>query len=283
MRRLNILISMKLKGQAQREQAGYAMAALLVAMAIITIMLTVAMPVWKQTAQREKEEELVFRGLQYTHAIGLFQRKFANAFPPNIDALVEQRFLRKKFKDPITGEDFQPLMAGQGAPGAATPGGIPQPPGPGGSGTTGRTGFGAGSSTMGAGRGAAPTAGPSPGGTSPIGTPGAGPVGGVMGVVSKSKEKSIRLYNGRSHYNEWAFVFTPQQAPGAGAPGSAVPGQVPGQRGQPGLPGQPGQRGGPTFPGRGGPDGRGPGRMGQPPNPFQPQPIFPPPRGRSGG
>ena len=66
--------------------------------------------------QREKEEELVFRGKQYVHAIGLFQRKFANAYPPNIDVLVEQRFLRKKFKDPITNDDFVPLPVGQGAP-----------------------------------------------------------------------------------------------------------------------------------------------------------------------
>ena len=80
--------------------------------------MTVVMPVWKQTAQREKEEELVFRGKQYVHAIGLFQRKFANAYPPNIDVLVEQRFLRKKFKDPITNDDFVPIPVGQGAPGA---------------------------------------------------------------------------------------------------------------------------------------------------------------------
>jgi len=259
------------------------MAALLVAMGIMAIMMTVAMPVWKQTAQREKEEELIFRGRQYTHAIGLFQKKYANAYPPNIDVLVEQRFLRKKFKDPITGQDFHPLLAGQGAPGAgapgaATPGAQPQAPGAAGRGSSaGIPNPGTTAPVGAAGRG-----------ISPIGTPGAGPVGGVMGVASKSKEKSIRLYNGRSHYNEWAFVFTPQQIPGAGAPGSAVPGQ-PGQRGQPGQPGFPGQRGGPgstTFPGRGGPDGRGPGggRTGPGPvNPFQPQPIFPPPRGRSGG
>ena len=72
------------------------MAALIVAMSIMAIMMTVVMPVWKQAAQREKEEELVFRGKQYAHAIGLFQRKFANAYPPNIDVLVDQRFLRKK-------------------------------------------------------------------------------------------------------------------------------------------------------------------------------------------
>ena len=94
------------------------MAALLVAMSILAIMMTVVMPVWKQTAQREKEEELVFRGKQYVHAIGLFQRKFANAYPPNIDVLVDQRFLRKKFKDPITNDDFAIIPVGQGAPGS---------------------------------------------------------------------------------------------------------------------------------------------------------------------
>src|SRR6476659_5813871 len=62
-------------------------------------------------ATREKEEELIFRGKQYARAIGLFQRKFANTPPPSIDVLVEQRFLRKKYKDPITNADFQPLYA----------------------------------------------------------------------------------------------------------------------------------------------------------------------------
>ena len=125
MKTINILIPMHLAGQARRPlngEAGYAMAALLVAMSIMAVMMTVVMPVWKQTAQREKEEELVFRGKQYVHAIGLFQRKFANAYPPNIDVLVDQRFLRKKFKDPITNDDFAPLPVGQGAPASAAGG-----------------------------------------------------------------------------------------------------------------------------------------------------------------
>src|SRR5207302_2319563 len=91
------------------------MAALLMAIAVVAIMMTVAMPVWKQTAQREKEDELVFRGMQYVHAIALFQRKTANAFPPSVQLLVDQRFLRKKYKDPITNDDFQLLTAGQNA------------------------------------------------------------------------------------------------------------------------------------------------------------------------
>jgi len=292
---------MKLGGQARRSQQGYAMAALLVALAVMAIAMSAAMPVWKQTAQREKEEELIFRGQQYAHAIGLFQKKYANAYPPTIDVLVEQRFLRKKFKDPITKEDFVPLLAGQATPGSSTPGGVPTSATPGGPGrgsapSTASPG-GIGGTTPGIG---SSTAGR---GTSPIGTPGAGPVGGVTGVASKSKEKSIRLYNGRNHYNEWAFVYTPQQIPGAGAPGSAIPGLPGGQRGGRGQSTQPGQRGGPgtspfsPFPGGGGPGGGRPGGAGSPgfPNPgggrtgppstdpFAPQPIFPTPRGRSGG
>lgn len=224
------------------------MAALLVAMAVMAVMMTVAMPVWKQASQREKEEELVFRGQQYVHAIGLFKRKFANASPPSIDVLVDQRFLRKKFKDPITNDDFQPLTENQGSAGisgrgTATPGittlsTSPQP---------GRGGA----------AGTAAAAAPSPSflRASPIGAPGAGPAGGIIGVTSKSKDKSIRLYKGQSHYNEWAFVFVQQvQAPGVGGAGIGAPGQG----------GQPQQGpGGSIFTPNG--RGRGTGR-GAPPN-----------------
>ena len=125
---LNILSAMDLAGQERfardvalrRDQRGYAMAALLVSLAIASVMLTVAMPTWKQLSQREKEEELIFRGQQYARAIGLFQRRAGpGALPPNLDVLVQQRFLRKKYKDPITNDDFQPLLAGQQVPGQA--------------------------------------------------------------------------------------------------------------------------------------------------------------------
>jgi len=259
------------------------MAALLVAMSIMAVMLTVAMPVWKHTAQREKEEELVFRGLQYVHAIGMFQRKFANAYPPNIDVLVDQRFLRKKYKDPITNDDFVIIPVGQSLPGSGQTN--PQ------RGATGAGGA-AGSSSPQRGTTAQPTGAR---GTSPIGTQGGGAgiqtTAGISGVSSKSKDQSIRLYNGRGHYNEWAFVYTPQiQAPGQGAPGSAVPG--PG-RGQPGRQGQPGQRGGPgtdpfgrgqrpTGPGGFNPNNPGGGRgFGPGPGGAPVQPIFgPQPTGR---
>ncbi len=246
------------------------MVALLVAMSIMAVMMTVAMPVWKHQVQREKEEELVFRGKQYVKAIELYGRKYANTQPPSLDALVEQRFLRKKFKDPITNQDFDLVRANQ----APQQGGQP-------SATPGRGGA-PGSATPGAAAAGAPGA---QRGTSAIGSPGANPIGGIVGVASKSKEKSIRLYNGRSRYNEWAFIYQPQQqTPGGGAPGAGVPGGMPGQRGgQPGI-GGPGPIGGQRGRGDGrggrggfpGGPGFGPGGSGFPTNPSAP----PPGRGR---
>ncbi len=60
------------------------------------------MPVWSQMIRRDKEEELIFRGNQYARAINQYQRKFASASPPSLDVLIEQRLLRKKFKDPLS-------------------------------------------------------------------------------------------------------------------------------------------------------------------------------------
>src|SRR5438477_8200613 len=105
---LTILNRMKLRGQSEN---GYAMAVLLVTISVMAVMLTVAMPVWKQMAQREKEAELIFRGQQYARAIGLFEQKYANTPPPTLDVLVQVRFLRKKYKDPITNKDFVPIPA----------------------------------------------------------------------------------------------------------------------------------------------------------------------------
>jgi hypothetical protein len=60
------------------------------------------MPVWSQMIRRDKEEELIFRGTQYARAINQYQRKFANASPASLDVLIEQRLLRKKFRDPLS-------------------------------------------------------------------------------------------------------------------------------------------------------------------------------------
>ena len=214
---------MESAGQSNR---GYAMAALLVGMSVMAVLMSALLPVWSHMARREKEEELIFRGRQYARAIGLFQRKYANTAPPSIDVLVEQRYLRKKYKDPITNDDFQPLYANQAV--IQPPGGGPSAPRPGQAAVatpttptqqTTQSGFGGGGGVQ----------------------------GGVIGVTSKSKETSIKLYNGRSKYNEWAFVYiqTVQRPGQSGAPGQGVPGgqgQQPGAFGMPGGQGPNGQR-----------------------------------------
>jgi len=209
------------------------MAALLVGLGVMSVMLTVAMPVWTQVARREKEAELVFRGEQYKRALGLFQRRNGpGVTPPSVDVLVEGRFLRKEFKDPITGDDF--LLLRQGAAVETAGGGPPNGRGvqAGRGGTPGR-----------------PTGSSSPGFAS----------GGIVGVASTSTEESLRIYNGRTRYNEWDFTFVQQtQTPGVGAGGPGGPGAGGGQAGPPGAPGV----------GIGGPAGRG---RGAPPNSSAPR------------
>lgn len=246
-------------------QDGYAMAALLIAMSVMAVFMTVALPVWNTQAQREKEAELVFRGEQYARAVMLYQRKFANALPPSLDVLLNDRYLRKKYKDPVTGGDFQLLsgastQANVGVPGgqvagARTPGGqATNNTTPGRSGTSGTTGTSSfGQSSFQTGSGTAATTGSRSGGAATgfglgagVGAgPGGAVPGGIMGVTSTSSAKSLRLYNGRGVYNEWTFVPVQRNLnAGAGAAGTNTPGGGRGGRGTP-TPGRGGSQSGP--------------------------------------
>jgi type II secretory pathway pseudopilin PulG len=230
-------------------ESGYAMVAMLVAMSVMGIMLSVALPAWHTAARREKEAELVFRGEQYARALAMFSRKYPNASPPNVDILVTERLLRKKYKDPITGGEFEYLTPGTAIEGAATPPGqrgSTTQPGRGatntGRGGTTTTAQARGGSLLGqlrpltaaqaaspaAGRGTSQTAG----GPARPGTTGVGATAGVTGVRSKSTEKSLRVYNGAERYDQWLFVVRQSGAAGAGAAGGAAGPQGPAGRGQ---------------------------------------------------
>ena len=192
------------------------MAALLVVLAIMSLMLSMALPVWHHAAQREREAELIFRGEQYARAIMLYQRQTPGAYPPDVETLVEGRFLRRAYRDPMTGDgEFRLVrqsertaLSGSGPAGGAPadPSGEPRN-GPSrprqGDEATERPGF------M---RGVRPfedrdedTSG--------------GVDGNIVGVVSRSEETSIALYNGQSKYSEWVFVASPATGPGTGGRG----------------------------------------------------------------
>lgn len=221
------------------------MAALLVTLGVMSVVLGMAMPVWRTVIQRAREDELIFRGRQYARAIQLYQRKFANAYPASVNVLVEQRFLRKPYTDPMTKSgQFEILYQGTLAQQRAAAGG------------------GRGATTPGAQAGAARPGATEPPPTMPgsaFGTQAAGPQGGVVGVASKSKEKSLRVLDGRTVYNEWQFIWVPAQATRTGPAG---PGGRGGRGAQPGMT-QPGQGPGPQR-------GRGPGGPG---GPFSQPPI----------
>jgi type II secretory pathway pseudopilin PulG len=265
---------------------GYAMAALLVGMTIMAVFLTVALPAWSTAVKREKEAELIFRGQQYARAIALFQRKYANTFPPNIDILLNEHFLRKKYKDPMTKDgEFQVLYANQQA--AAQP-------------NAGQPNAGLNQLAARQGGGTVPQRGQPARPVTQVasGGPGGGQQGGIVGVASKSTATSLRVYDGHDKYNEWVFVAT-QVTNRVNAPnatrdptgGVNLPGGVGGAGGRGGRGGaqlppgtrgnQPGGRGNPNQPG---PFGRpGGGGFGAPPigAPFGGPPFGGPPgRGR---
>ena len=160
------------------------MAGLLVAIGAIGILISVVLPVWSQNAKREREAELVFRGEQYARAIELYQRQYVGAYPPDLETLVEQRFLRRLYPDPMTEDgEFRAVYRSQvdelqGNVAAADRPGDQTEPSPETSALT----------------------------ESIVFDEDADQTGGVVGVVSRSDEESLRVYNGRRRYSEWVFL-----------------------------------------------------------------------------
>jgi len=246
-------------------ERGYAMVALLVLMSVMAIALSTAMPVYSTVARREREAELIFRGEQYARAIAMFQRKYGNALPPEVEVLIDHKFLRKKYKDPITGEDFR--FMGPGSPELAqalstTPQQALEAARGRGPGTaTNPQGRGRAQATpLGFGRSGATGTPAIPGGRGPLTAAGqmgnAQAGGGIVAVASKSTDTSFRLYNGKNKYNEWIFMAVAATT-AAGGRGAQLPGGRGGAAGGRGgtLPGGRGMT--PPAPPPGGTRGRG--------------------------
>ena len=219
-----------------RDARGYAMAGLLVMLGVMGILSSMLMPVWNQSAKREREAELIFRGEQYARAVELYQRRYVGANPPDFETLVDQRFLRQLYADPMADDgEFQVIYFSQMAEVQGEPA------------TADRPGESTSDATDGA-RVAEPI------------QFGDGQEGGVVGVVSRSEEESLRVYNGRETYNEWAFVYATSTTDAGGlavdggvqparrGPGDAGPGRGPDRSGRPGGVGNRGAVDGPPQP-----------------------------------
>ena len=219
-----------------RRERGYVLLVLLLAASLLSIGFLSMIETVEFQIRRDREEELIHRGLEYSRAVRRYVKKFGR-YPSSLEALENStngRFLRKRYKDPVTGKDFQALHYGdlEGFNTSVSP-----------SSTTSAFSMSSAAIEQAAGRvvpeGLSPTEAIDTEGrpvTNPVVTAqeeqtASNPVetateqppadaesrgaaedtGGiaVIGVASYSRKKSIRIFNKKDHYNQWQFVYDP--------------------------------------------------------------------------
>jgi len=237
----------------RRKEAGYTllMAVFLVATMIIAASASVLSVLTE--GRREKEAEMVWRGEQYERAIGLYYKKFGK-YPTKVEDLTRDnngvRFLRKAYTDPMNKEDgsWRFIYVGPNGQligslrqssllqtttsmpgllgGAASMGsGIQSLSGPGAASPNQQAGTGIGAIGVQGATGTQQTTNPAaaanPLESQPQPLEGAILGGNIIGVGSKIKKPSIRVYYGGDTYQKWEFIWNPTGL------GAAVPGQTP--------------------------------------------------------
>jgi hypothetical protein len=266
---------------AQSRRSGYAILIVLLMLALLTIVLMRGAPAIAIQIRHEREEETIHRANQYVVAIRRFYHKFGR-YPNTLEELQSTnnfRFLRRQYKDPITGNDFRLLHPGEatlaltgffgqnltgtnGGPGVNLLGTPMTQPGNSNQNNSNSTQSNNSQSNEGSdslfqpltsnSSGQALNAGGTAGNQSPSSSNsqngnslfgnadslGGGP---IIGVAGTSKQKSLKVVNGKEHYNDWQFVYDPRMEtlqgvgpavgagvaggtvqPGAAAPGNAV-------------------------------------------------------------
>ena len=237
--------------KSSNRSRGYILITLMLFMTLLAMAALAVLPDIVQQIQRDREEEMVHRGTEYMRAIKKYYKKFGR-YPSRIEELEntnQQRFLRKRYKDPIAKGEKEFKMVRQGDPalnmlgmggigGGIGPGpGLGQPQMPGTSPFVAQPGGGV--RRAGTGDANAPQVTGLPGqqnsGTpNPTGSdsdspdtqvdpksassssetgpaPGGQVFGGgpILGVASTSKATTIREFNKKNHYNEWLFIYDP--------------------------------------------------------------------------
>jgi type II secretory pathway pseudopilin PulG len=96
------MTSTKIKHRRSSER-GYVLLVLLLMVAFLSIASLKVIEDFKYQSQRDREEEMIHRGCQYTRAVKRYFRKFGR-YPTRIEDLESTnrlRFLRKRYKDPM--------------------------------------------------------------------------------------------------------------------------------------------------------------------------------------
>jgi len=162
-----------------KKKEGYILIILMVAVFIMAIGFLLATPIWKTQIQREKEEELIFRGKQYVEAVRLFQIKYPGSFAKTFEELLEEKCLRKMYKDPMTENGEWNIILPYGG--------------------TSRRQEGATQKILVVPQSALAS----------VDNP------RIIGVVSSSPDKSIKIYFDQETYDQWLFYygFDPEKMP----------------------------------------------------------------------
>lgn len=202
-----------MSGSRAGNSAGYVLFGVLIGITLLGVGLTAAVTLWSQAVQREDEAELLFRGEAIVRALERFQQDRPGTLPETLDELVEGKYLRRAWLDPMTGRSFRILRAAEAAASATSPAGViaarPRPTNPAGEEFEERD----------------EEERERPESDAP------GTVTGITGVVSTSDLLSFRTYEGARRYNEWRFEAEVAAAGSAGgrseAPGEERPGTRP--------------------------------------------------------
>jgi type II secretory pathway pseudopilin PulG len=220
--------------KSQDRSRGYILLTLMLFLSLVAIAALAVLPDIALQVKRDREEELIHRGVGYSRAIRRFYKKFGR-YPTKIEDLEntnELHFIRKRYKDPITDQDFRILRMGdpalasmmlgqaqgiglqaqagvQGALGGIRQTGafssnLAQSAGKQTQVTnTDATGE-AGNSDTQVSSGSSSSSGGSSSSTQQVF--GGGP---MLGVVSTSQEKTIREFCKKNHYKDWIFIYDP--------------------------------------------------------------------------
>ncbi len=177
---------------------GYTLLVVVFAVTVLTIGLLVAIPVWETQLQREKEAELIFRGLQYVEAVRIYQEKNPGRFPQSLEELLNEdddgpKYIRKLYPDPMTEDGEWNVILQSGQTGGSQAGNMP-----------GRRNSPAGRTSS--------QAGAQQGSRAPskvlVGSQSAAeslPNPQIIGVVSSSKKSSKKIYLEQDSYDKWLF------------------------------------------------------------------------------
>lgn len=240
--------SLRVTSTIDRNEKGYVLLVLLLFVALLSMSFLVVVERIDFEIKRDREEEMIHRGVQYSRAVRSFINKF-HRYPNSIEELENTNklhFLRKRYKDPITGKDFRILhltdmpsfisMPGPGISasrlaslqkdslGLSNPTSTSTAISASGAGDLQSVGVNNQNSDNQDSRGIQGDAPQDDQNGSNVSTPfprssafstlmrqGVSPTAGniVIGVASASKAKTIREFNKKDHYNQWLFIYDP--------------------------------------------------------------------------